>query len=420
MGVNCIMANEITTPMEPSGRVLPLFRGDYSDSMVYENPDIVLYENSSYVAKQTTVGNPPPKNSSSNDFWQMIAKGIIYGDISDSTIEFDEAQERKNIKSGEKSNVIMGKIMKFFTDLKNVAFTGSYTDLIEKPGVVSKLSDGFVPQLPNETATKKYLRQDGTWATPPDTNTQAVASVNNKTGVVTLTAADVKAIPTSDKIDKLNNIGQITRLGYWAISAIDNTYAASIGVDNNTGDFHALVLSYNGNGTNSFNFGTIILSSPRLGAYHYVIQVWEGTAHAERMLNFADVTNSTAVNITGKKALDAIEKNPSVAGTLANQLSQVNSKIMYLNPLSIYYVPIGNEYINDLYNIIHPLIFIHLENNADGDNASDAYWCIILTLRSGDYFVQLGFSLNTDTIKMRSKSNDSLLTKWRQINLAHS
>ena len=100
--------------------------------------------------------------------------------------------------------------------------------------------------------------------------------------------------------------------------------------------------------------------------------------------------------------------------------TQIFSKIMYLNPLSIYYVPIGNEYINDLYNIIHPLIFTHLENNADGDNASDAYWCIILTLRSGDYFVQLGFSLNTDTIKMRSKSNDSLLTKWRQINLAHS
>ena len=129
MGVNCIMANELTTPMEPSGRVLPLFRGEYSDSIVYENPDIVLYENSSYVAKQITIGNPPPKNVSSNDYWQMVAKGIIDADVSDSTIEFTEASERINIKSGEKSNIIMGKIMKFFTDLKDVAFSGSYVDL---------------------------------------------------------------------------------------------------------------------------------------------------------------------------------------------------------------------------------------------------------------------------------------------------
>lgn len=38
-------------------------------------------------------------------------------------------------------------------------------------GVVSKTANGLTPQLPNETTTTKYLRQDGTWAVPPDTNT---------------------------------------------------------------------------------------------------------------------------------------------------------------------------------------------------------------------------------------------------------
>lgn len=38
-------------------------------------------------------------------------------------------------------------------------------------GVVSKTANGLAPQLPNETATTKYLRQDGTWAVPPDTDT---------------------------------------------------------------------------------------------------------------------------------------------------------------------------------------------------------------------------------------------------------
>ena len=35
--------------------------------------------------------------------------------------------------------------------------------------VVSKTANGLAPKLPNETTTTKYLRQDGTWATPPNT-----------------------------------------------------------------------------------------------------------------------------------------------------------------------------------------------------------------------------------------------------------
>lgn len=38
-------------------------------------------------------------------------------------------------------------------------------------GVVSKSADGLAPKLPNENSQKKYLRQDGTWAVPPDNNT---------------------------------------------------------------------------------------------------------------------------------------------------------------------------------------------------------------------------------------------------------
>ena len=37
--------------------------------------------------------------------------------------------------------------------------------------VVSKSADGLCPQLPNENTTTKYLRQDGSWVTPPDTDT---------------------------------------------------------------------------------------------------------------------------------------------------------------------------------------------------------------------------------------------------------
>ena len=33
--------------------------------------------------------------------------------------------------------------------------------------VVSKSANGLAPMLPNETATTKFLRQDGSWAVPP-------------------------------------------------------------------------------------------------------------------------------------------------------------------------------------------------------------------------------------------------------------
>ena len=46
---------------------------------------------------------------------------------------FAESGTRSNIVSGETLSTLFGKIKKFFTDLKTVAFTGSYTDLSNKP-----------------------------------------------------------------------------------------------------------------------------------------------------------------------------------------------------------------------------------------------------------------------------------------------
>ena len=44
---------------------------------------------------------------------------------------------------------------------------------------VSKSSSGLCPQLPNETTTTKYLRQDGTWATPTDNDTWKANSASD-------------------------------------------------------------------------------------------------------------------------------------------------------------------------------------------------------------------------------------------------
>lgn len=51
----------------------------------------------------------------------------------------------------------------------------------------------------------------------------------------------------------------------------------------------------------------------------------------DKKVNFTDITRSTAVNIAGKKALDAMEKNPSVEGTLAHDISQIYSNLSNKN-----------------------------------------------------------------------------------------
>ena len=55
----------------------------------------------------------------------------------DQTPTFTKASTRKNIASGEKLSVILGKVQKFFNDLKTVAFSGSFSDLSNKPSINS-------------------------------------------------------------------------------------------------------------------------------------------------------------------------------------------------------------------------------------------------------------------------------------------
>lgn len=53
----------------------------------------------------------------------------------DQTPTFLEESTRTNIASGDKLSLIFGKIKKFFSDLKAVAFSGSYNDLSDKPSI---------------------------------------------------------------------------------------------------------------------------------------------------------------------------------------------------------------------------------------------------------------------------------------------
>lgn len=88
------------------------------------------------------------------------------GDINNAKVTFTEAEERANIESQETMSTMFGKIKKWFTDLKTVAFTGSYTDLLNKPGIPTKTSElsndsGFLSSVPSEYVTDTELDGKG-------------------------------------------------------------------------------------------------------------------------------------------------------------------------------------------------------------------------------------------------------------------
>lgn len=65
------------------------------------------------------------------------AGAYVLGDISGKTVKFSEAETRENINTGESTATMFGKIKKWFADLKNIAFTGDYSDLLNPPKIVN-------------------------------------------------------------------------------------------------------------------------------------------------------------------------------------------------------------------------------------------------------------------------------------------
>lgn len=60
-------------------------------------------------------------------------------DVTEGKVSFEEAGTRENINTDENMGTLFGKIKKWFSDLKTVAFTGRYADLTGKPAIVNNL-----------------------------------------------------------------------------------------------------------------------------------------------------------------------------------------------------------------------------------------------------------------------------------------
>lgn len=66
---------------------------------------------------------------------ELIKKLDKTGDASNVVTKFSQATSRNNLTPGEKLSLSLGKIAKWFADMKTVAFSGKYTDLTERPTI---------------------------------------------------------------------------------------------------------------------------------------------------------------------------------------------------------------------------------------------------------------------------------------------
>lgn len=112
------------------------------------------------------------------------------GDASNVTNKFTQAASRTNLTTGEKLAISLGKIMKFFADLKDIAFSGSYNDLADIPA-------SFPPS---------YHNHDDRYYTETEMNTKLDLKINTS-DIVTVDSTSNTKVPSAGYVKtKFNNI----------------------------------------------------------------------------------------------------------------------------------------------------------------------------------------------------------------------
>ncbi len=190
-----------------AGRLSPTPMGDYDNTTIYRRLDWVYYGGTSYICKRNnTIGIVP----SDTEKWQKLIELPTELDMI-----FDEVTTRENITSGDKLSVILGKIKKLFSDLENVAFSGSYNDLSDTPNSLKN---------PNKLNIKlngaSQISYDGSIAKEIDVTPSAISAVNtstilttkeqisantNSSSVTGALAAKAMMTDYNDKITQLNS-----------------------------------------------------------------------------------------------------------------------------------------------------------------------------------------------------------------------
>lgn len=171
---------------------------------------------------------------------------------------FTAASARQNIASGESLPTILGKISKFFVDLKAVAFSGSYSDLTGRP---------TIPTVTNDLTDELKTQYDAAYSH----SQSAHAPSNAQANVIESITVNGAAQQPANKVVNISvptTVAQLTDAGDYAKkSDIANVYKykgsvatfADLPTENNVAgdvwDVQADGMNYAWNGTGWDNLG---------------------------------------------------------------------------------------------------------------------------------------------------------------------
>lgn len=132
--------------------------------------------------------------------WNKVSEKLDKtGDASNVTTEFTTATTRSNLTTKEKLSISFGKISKWFSDLKDVAFSGSYNDLNDKPA--SLPANGG-----NSTTVNGHTVNSDVPANAKFTDTTYGVATTTKTGIVKPDGSTI----TVDEDGTLHGVAKVT------------------------------------------------------------------------------------------------------------------------------------------------------------------------------------------------------------------
>ena len=167
---------------------------------------------------------------------------VVNVSTNDQTPTFIQSSSRTNITSGEKLSSIFGKIMKWFADLKAVAFSGSYNDLSDRPAIPS-VGNGTITITQNGMSKGTFTvnQSSNTTIALTDTNTQTVTGIKGSSEGSYLTG-NVNITPSNIGLGNVNNTADANKSVKYATSAgsaSNANWASSAGNADTLDGYHA-------------------------------------------------------------------------------------------------------------------------------------------------------------------------------------
>ena len=153
------------------------------------------------------------------------------GDASNVTNTITTASTRTNLTTGEKLSISLGKIAKWFSDLKTVAFTGSYNNLSDKPNIGNGLIT--IKQSGVSKGTFTMNQSGNTTIELTDNNINYSAGKNISLSGTQFKLADVCAIVT--------NWNDVITTGFYMASGASNAPVSGAAW------FYGIVIAHNTN-----------------------------------------------------------------------------------------------------------------------------------------------------------------------------